>query len=530
MWQKAEIDVDNSGFLWYSVTKRQMDVYGKAIEKTEVRIMRLSFERGGWGKRCCLGAVLFLTAVFLVIQSGRFGVLPWNDIDSWRQTDTYSIARNFVQFDMDPLRPQLNYDGVADNYSQLELQIIPFISALLFRLTGTMDPVICRVLCLIFFMGSAVFVYLLLRDFAGEVPAVFGYGVYLFLPLSLVMAASIQPEACALFAYCGGVYFLRRFQLTVKYRFLAAASALTAVAIMEKMPAAFVGLLFLYVLLSVMGRSFYKNPWFYYCGAITLLPPVLLIVYGSANSTFRFIDGIATKHILTSEIFSVFTRSGLRFFYDSFQTYFGWAAVVLAVLGALLLLEKEYRFVLVWTLAFALECATIVAVIKFPHYLVFILPVCAMLAALAVKDMLGHRRSLVAAACVFTVFSFWLTGRELWQDIFESDMNGEIGSFIEMNTDFNDGIAIGSMHPVCINAANRRGYRANINYYDYIPSDPAGELEYFAEHGVRWMVVVQGAIDWDSDGSYLGYLQEHYPVYAVGEYCTIYDLQAEVDR
>lgn len=490
-------------------------------------MMEVRFQRHGWKKRYSRWGLLFLTVVFLVIQSGRLTVPPWDEAGSWRQSDTYSIAQNFIQFDMNPLRPQLNYDGAADNYAQLELQILPFLSALIFRLTGTMDPAVCRVLSLMFFLGSAVFLYLLMRDFVGAIPALFGYGVYLFLPLSLLLASSIQPEACALFFYCGGVYFLRRFQLTSRYGFLVGASAMTAVAIMEKTPVAFVGLLFLYVLLTVMGKSFYKNLWFYGCGVITLLPPILLIAYTSRHSVFRFVDGIALKHILTGEIFSLFTKAGLKFFYNAFTSYFGWAAIILSVMGALLIFQKEYRFVLFWAISFALECATIVAVIKFVYYLVFVLPVCAMLASLAVKDMLEYRRSLVAMACAFTVFSFWLEGKPVWETTRESEIIGAVGKFIEENTDFTDAIAVGASSPAYINAANRRGYRANIKYYDDIPTEPAKELAYFADHGVRWMVVVRGSIQGDSDGSYLGYLVEHYPVYAAGDCCAIYDLWSE---
>lgn len=484
-------------------------------------------QRSGGGRRLHWVVFLLLTAVFLAIQGGRISVPPWDGAGEWRQTDTYSMAQNFVQFDMNPLRPQLNYDGVADNYAQLELQIMPYLSALVFRATGRMDPAVCRVVSLLFFLGSGVFVYLLLRSFVGPVPALIGYGLYLFLPLSMLMAACIQPEACALFFYCGGVYFLRRYHLTGRSRFLAAASAMTAAAIMEKTPVAFVGLLFLYVLISVMGKTFYKNPWFYGCGAITLLPPIALIVYSSRHSVFRFVDGIASKHVLTKEIFSLFTKEGISFFYRSFTTYFGWAAIVLSVLGALFLFKKENRFNLVWTAAFVLECVTVVAVIKFVYYLVFILPICAMLAALAAEDLMAYRKSVVAVACVFMVISLGLRNGETWQTTQELELVGQVGRFVEENTAFDDGIAIGNLSPSCLNAANRRGYRANIKYYDYIPTGPAEEIAYFIDHGVRWMVVVNGGIVNDTDGSYLAYVRENFPVHAASEQCVIYDLLPE---
>lgn len=207
-----------------------------------------------------------LLALFLAIQLPKLDSVPWDQYESWRQSDTYSIAVNYVQYGMDLLHPQLNYDGVSENYAQLELQIVPYLSALVFQLTGTMTPVVPRLLCMLFFLGSAWFLYRLMRGISGRWPALVGLGIYLFLPLSMMTAHVIQPEACALFFYCGGVWLLWRFQQTRRLAFLWGASAMTAVAIMEKTPVAFVGLVFLYVLFSLGGLACLRSPVFYGCG------------------------------------------------------------------------------------------------------------------------------------------------------------------------------------------------------------------------------------------------------------------------
>ncbi len=510
MWYDKQMEISGIGPLF--------EEGGQNVTKETIR------RRGHW-------AVFFLlTGVFLAIQVGRLTVPPWDIYESWRQSDTYSIARNFVQFGMDPLRPQLNYDGVAGNYAQLELQIVPYLSAVIYQLTGSMDPMVCRVLSLGFFLGSGVFVYLLLRTFVKAPAALAGYGMYLFLPLSLLMAAAIQPEACLLFFYCGGVEFLRRYQLTGKIPFLAAASVMTAVAIMEKTPAAFVGLVFLYVLWDKMGKRFYKNPWFYGCGLITLAPPVALLVYSSCRSTFRFVDGIAAKHILTDEFFAIFTPESQEFFAYALPTYLGWGAIVLSLLGMTLLHRKEYRFSLWWTVAFVLETVTIIAIIRFTYYLVFLLPVCAMLAALLIEDLARHRKVLAGAVCVLAACFIAAQGSAVWEWTEKVEKTEQIGQFIAENTGFDDGVAVGAGTPVYLNAANRRGYRANLRYYDYIPQEPDEEIAYFIDHGVRWMVVREGYIDGDDDGSYLAYVQANYPVHAANELCVIYDLTPEGDE
>ena len=64
-------------------------------------------------------------------------------------------------------------------------------------------------------------------------------------------------------------WLLWRFHQTRRLAFLWGASAMTAVAIMEKTPVAFVGLVFLYVLFSLGGLACLRSPVFYGCGLLT---------------------------------------------------------------------------------------------------------------------------------------------------------------------------------------------------------------------------------------------------------------------
>ena len=46
-----------------------------------------------------------LLALFLAIQLPKLDSVPWDQYESWRQSDTYSIAVNYVQYGMDLLHP-----------------------------------------------------------------------------------------------------------------------------------------------------------------------------------------------------------------------------------------------------------------------------------------------------------------------------------------------------------------------------------------------------------------------------------------
>ena len=95
--------------------------------------------------------------------------------------------------------PQLNYDGVSENYAQLELQIVPYLSALVFQLTGTMTPVVPPAAVYAVLFGLGLVPVPADARISGRWPALVGLGIYLFLPLSMMTAHVIQPEACALF-------------------------------------------------------------------------------------------------------------------------------------------------------------------------------------------------------------------------------------------------------------------------------------------------------------------------------------------
>lgn len=470
----------------------------------------------------CIAIIL---SAFVLLQWDYLSSAPWANYNSWRQSDTYSIALNYIQYDMRLLHPQLNYDGVADNYAQLELQILPYLTVIFYKITGILSPFVARSISLAFFLGSAVFLYLLMRRTVSVVPAIMGLCVYLALPLSFLLAPSIQPESCTLFFYCGGVYFLYRFYESKKSGFALLASAMTALAIIEKTPAAFVGILFFFVFFRVYKKKCLKTPLFYGCLVTTLLPPIALILYTSSHSTLQFIDGIAGKHIFSEKILSIFTPEGIEFFKTSFENYFTPILLIAIVLGILLLFRKEFHFYLVWVIAFVLECIIIVAVIRFEYYLIFILPICAVCTAVLFSKVYQKQKLIAVLLCIAVLIPTIIATKEMPSNQEEDTAIGHVGVFIQEYTAPEDPIAVAMVDPAFLNAANRRGYRANIDYYEEIPSDPKGEIDYYIEKGVRWFVVVGGQVCNDTDGSYLKYLQNTFPIAAEGNNCTIFDLQ-----
>ena len=197
---------------------------------------------GSAGADCWLLALLL--AAFFLFQLPRLDQAPWENYDSWRQTDTYTIAQNYAQRDMNPLRPQFNYDGPGDNYVQLELQVMPYLSAVLFKILGREPYWVPRLISLLFFMGSAVFCYGIGRRLLKNRWAALGaFAVYLVMPISLLYSRAIMPEAAALFFYTAAIYFFLRWYQGGGRGALALSGVMMGLAIMEKTPTAFAGLM-----------------------------------------------------------------------------------------------------------------------------------------------------------------------------------------------------------------------------------------------------------------------------------------------
>jgi 4-amino-4-deoxy-L-arabinose transferase-like glycosyltransferase len=112
---------------------------------------------------------ILILALIFVIRIPHMTHNPY-EYDSWRQSDTEAIARNFVEHRFNIFFPQLNYDGPLPNYVQLEFQITTFIIAILYKMFGY-HYVLARIVPILFFMGSAYYMYLISKHYYNQATA-----------------------------------------------------------------------------------------------------------------------------------------------------------------------------------------------------------------------------------------------------------------------------------------------------------------------------------------------------------------------
>lgn len=479
-------------------------------------------------RRYDVPVVLLLLALFVLFQYPSLHNAPWEIYEAWRQGDTYSIAQNYYLYSMNPLRPMFNYDGTQPVVIQLELQIIPYLSAVIFKLLGYMTPFVPRLVGLLFFCGSAWYTYQIARRFTSLIPALLSLVLYLILPINLLYARTIMPESAVLFFLTGSVWYLLLWYEDSNEKAIWLSAVFCAVAIMEKTPAAFMGLLVAFVFFWKLGWRSFTSIRFYGYGLIALGVPAAYFLYAGSVAETTYVTSIATKHIFTEKILALFSEETRAFFDEILPTHFGAAVLIAALLGFFLSFTRKDKFLAVFAVSFLLETVTVVAIIKFGYYLVFMAPVCALLFARLVHWIACRCRIPALLLCAAVYLLTWPTALSLYQEkvVVNEDID-RIGAFVDANTEKDCSLAFSALNPVFLNASNRPGFRANLKYHDFIPVGPQAETAYYIETGVDYFVVLNSGMMNDYDGTYMQYLKDHFPVHAGNDLCTIFDLQAD---
>lgn len=156
-------------------------------------------------RRLTAGHIL-LAIVLLALGLRLYHVTyPYLDHNSWRQTDTAAIARNYSRGGFNILRPELDMFGPGRTVVELELQITPFLTAFLYRIWGIRDWV-GRVVPILFSLGSIVYFYHLVSLHFGQRPALLSAFVFAILPLYVYFTRVPMPESAAMLFAIGAVY------------------------------------------------------------------------------------------------------------------------------------------------------------------------------------------------------------------------------------------------------------------------------------------------------------------------------------
>ncbi len=255
---------------------------------------------------------------------------PILDHPGWRQGDTAAIARNFATLDYNPVHPQTDYDGPPPNYVELELQIVPFLAASLYKVFG-IHEIFGRLISLAFSLGTIYVVGIFARyAFRNDYAALAAALAFALFPGSVYYGRTFMPDTAMTFFLTAAIYKSVRWiaddDTRTDWNFWTAA-VLMAVAILAK-PVAIVGLVPIYVALWIKRDHFLDVVYFlptYGFALVALAPYVAYDAYLHRIAEWHWSSGITTLHVIPS----------LKAAFDSRHAFVTKAIVWRTVLGML---------------------------------------------------------------------------------------------------------------------------------------------------------------------------------------------------
>lgn len=140
---------------------------------------------------------------------------PVADWHSWRQADTAAVSRHFYQYGFNPFIPKYdNLLGESEPYRPnpqglrfVEFPVYNIVVYLLYLVNGGVDEKLGRLVSIIASLGSAIFLFLIVKKYFGKVTAYLSAVVFLFLPFNIYFSRVILPEPALVFFSLGMFYF-----------------------------------------------------------------------------------------------------------------------------------------------------------------------------------------------------------------------------------------------------------------------------------------------------------------------------------
>ena len=317
---------------------------------------------------------------------------PILDHPNWRQGDTASIARNFAQLNYNILYPQTNYDGPPPNYVELELQIVPFLAASLYKIFGV-HAIFGRLISIAFSVGCVAVVGLFARWLFGSwiagLIAAFFFAVF---PGSAYYGRTFTPDTTMVFFLTAALYAVSRLLLeddTLAPRPLARTTALIVFAYLAK-PVAVAGIV---PIIGVAWQRLRLGKPTRPTALIVLLviPLVILGLYGqrvNAHAEWHWASGITTLHVIPAMKAALTTGSGFVLKWSQFVTVIGMLRETM--LGSIAFLVTIASFIALpwiyvrskavlwgWLVGGLAYTYVVVTVERVDYYMYLLLPLCA---------------------------------------------------------------------------------------------------------------------------------------------------------
>jgi len=458
--------------------------------------------------------VYILFAVLFLIRLININNPPL-DYSSWRQVDTDSIARNFVEYKFNIFYPSLNYDGPMPNYAQLELQVTTFIIALLYKKFGFI-PALGRIVPIAFFMGSCYYLYCLVKKKSGVEVALLAVAFYGILPLNVVYSRNIMPESALMFFAVGGLYYFDLWIEKEKTECYLAAIAYTALTGLTKVPGLLIGIPMIGQCIVKWGpMRAVKNIKLYIFAVLSLAIPWLYFYWLGTIAEQNFVEGIGRNLILPNFFRAVFQGENLSYLIEQLTTkVFTIPGIILFFIGLLSGAQRENTFYWAWLMGAFIHVMLICAVIHLDYYLMFITPVISIFMGMGGTELArAPKFKILLAAGIAMMIINTACFMNLAYKV--NDRYISIGNHVSSCTENEDLIIIDRESPELFYTCHRKGWRL---YGNLLSEENINRL---VEEGADYFVpYLTGA-----EGDFMEYLNRNYEKITFSDGYYIYKLK-----
>lgn len=360
----------------------------------------------------------------------RYVDRPVADWHSWRQADTSSVSRQFVQNGFDILHPKFDdlSKGVSliDNpkgHRFVEFPIYNIAQAGLYKIFNHFSlEVWGRLVTNVSQVISTLFIFLLLSKYTSKKAGFIGASFYAFIPYNLFYGSVILPDSTMVMAMLGSVYFFSQWMDTFSSsRYFIVSIIFTAAALLLKPYMLFFMLPHLYLAISKFGIRMFIKPRLIIFALLSVGPLVFWRLWMT-----QFPEGIPQSSWL-------FNGDGIRFKGAFFNWLFaeriskmilGYFGVAFVVFGILLKTKKEgllYISFLLSSLAYLFVMAK--GNVQHDYYQILIIPTLALFFGKGAGFILDNTSTVfskltsyvvIAVVCLFMFAFSWFLVRDFY--------------------------------------------------------------------------------------------------------------------
>lgn len=345
-----------------------------------------------------------------VLRTYHIGYPAW-DYHNWRQSITLMVARDFARHDFRLFHPQVAWVGSggpsAPSYFSGEFSIQSIVAAILYRSFGESDST-ARLVVVAFSLLGIFFLYDFLQRSAGALSASLGALVYSLLPYHLFFGRVFMPDVPALSLGLGAITWLDRWTTDRRWVTLLVAASLGALAVLQKLTVAFIGLPLLYLFWLAYGKRLFVQREPYVFAAIVALPSLAWYTHSAAlakESGFAIMQPFLFAKNIGLWMQPAFQKDIWNALMSEALSPLGLGFAVLGLLWPAVKGRAAGVFRL-WVVGGALLLFLYPDVLPANHYyLCILLPGCGALAGLALTECVADRKFYVPVVLAVVFFT-----------------------------------------------------------------------------------------------------------------------------